>query len=417
MLVGAALVMTWQGLALAGDGSYYLVRILGNADFFGPDPRILANVVRQTPVLLAAKAGMTDTHELTLIHGAGLLLIPALVWSVAVLRARADGVVFAAVALTAGLCVGTTWFFAISESVLAVPLTVLVAVLLWQPRSWSMVDSTLAVTGSAILIASYETAVLTGSILALWALSRGRRAAGVERYSCFVVAAASALSAVAAVAGVNAGPGPTNAQSFMYFVLSLDPWAFYVGLAGVIAVVVGLAFLEPSVARLALIGAGAALILVAILGRTIATPIAFEARGGAAIAALLLELFLYWRWRNDVGARSDEPSNRASGWYLALPVAVVAAMVATSLVAARSWSRDLDVFREAVNRSAGSQPAVDVLPSAHRRVLWDWTAASLSLVVRAGPDARVLFDRHASYVPFRPSEGRDQLPDVYTWRR
>ena len=47
--------------------------------------------------------------------------------------------------MTAGLCAGMTWLANVSESVLAIPLTVLVAVLLWQPRPWRLGHATLAV--------------------------------------------------------------------------------------------------------------------------------------------------------------------------------------------------------------------------------------------------------------------------------
>jgi hypothetical protein len=414
LLVGTAVVMTWQGLALAGDGSYYLVRILGNDGFFGPDPRFLANVVRQTPVLVATKVGATDTRTLTLVHGLGLLVIPALVWSFAVLRSRSNQVAFAAVALTASLCAGTTWFFAISESVLAVSLTALVAVLLWQSRAWGWTEAALAVGACTILLASYETAVLTGSVLAVWAFARSRRAdGGLERYACLVVAATSALSAIAAVAGVNAGPGPTNAQSFMYFVLSLDPWGFYVGLAGVVAIVVALGLVRARGVRAVLLGVGFVAALVAIFGRDISSPKAFEARGGAAIAVLLLELFLAWSWWR---ARREAPAVDTPGWYVVVPVALVAGMVATSLVAANAWSDDLDTFRATVDETDGVRRAADVLPAGHRRVLWDWTAASLSLVVRNDASAGILVDVDPSYLPFTPAEARDQLSDEYAWR-
>ena len=75
---------------------------------------------------------------LTLLLGVGQLVLPAIVWSLAIVLSRADRLVCAAVAMIAGLNAGATWFLSVSEIVLAVPLTTLVAVLLWQPRSLAL---------------------------------------------------------------------------------------------------------------------------------------------------------------------------------------------------------------------------------------------------------------------------------------
>ena len=79
-LTATALVLSWRSLALAGDGSYYLVRVLASEDVFGPWSRVAANAVRQAPVLAAVRIGATDTSLLALLLGFGQLLIPAIVW-------------------------------------------------------------------------------------------------------------------------------------------------------------------------------------------------------------------------------------------------------------------------------------------------------------------------------------------------
>ncbi|HEY4621989.1 MAG TPA: hypothetical protein VIG93_09840 [Gaiellaceae bacterium] len=419
LVLGTAAAMTWYGLALAGDGSYYLVRVLGTEAVFGPDFRVLVNVVRQAPVLAVAAAGVTDTHPLTLVHGVGQLIIPAFVWSAAILLTRADRLAFSAVTMTTALCVTSTWFFNVSESVLAVPLTVLVAVLLWQPREWRRGEVALAATASIVLVASYETTLLTGIILATWGALRARRETTRRgRYATAFVAGASILSVLGAVAGINAGPGPTNAQSFMYFVLSVEPRPFYLALAGIAALVAAWAYAPPGAVRRALLAAGAVAVGAGVVATDQTTTAAFEARGGASIAGLLVALFLFSEWlvRHRRPAQ-ERRSVAVPDWFLLVPVAMTAVVCIANVAESRSWSRSLDAFRAEVSHAEGITSASDVLPANRQAVLWDWTASSLSLIVRPSADAGVLVDRQPSYVPFPPAAAREQLDDTYVWRR
>jgi hypothetical protein len=81
LLLATASVLALGSIALAGDGSYYLVRMIDTERVFGPELRVLGNAVRQVPVLIAVRAGITDTHVLSVVLGLGLLLIPAVAWS------------------------------------------------------------------------------------------------------------------------------------------------------------------------------------------------------------------------------------------------------------------------------------------------------------------------------------------------
>lgn len=99
LLVGTACVMTLQSLALAADGSFQLARVLGTGEVYGLDARIFGAFVHQSAVVMAARAGVTDTHVFSVLLGIGQLLVPAIVWSIAILLSRRDRLVFAAVAL------------------------------------------------------------------------------------------------------------------------------------------------------------------------------------------------------------------------------------------------------------------------------------------------------------------------------
>ena len=238
MLVATAVGLAAASLALSADGSYYLVQLLQTGHLYGPSSRMFVEAVREAPVLLAVRLGVVNTHVLTLVAGVAQIVFTAVVWSLAVVLSRPRADVFAAVSMTAGLCAATTWFFSANESVLAVPLTVLVAVLLWQPAVWRTGLAVLAVATSVALVASYETATLTGTILALWAGWRSVVARSqTERYGSALVALLSAVSVGVALDGTRSGQNTTHSQSLLYYLVSLDPWSLYLGIAGIVAAI------------------------------------------------------------------------------------------------------------------------------------------------------------------------------------
>lgn len=237
ILVATASAAALRSLALAADGSYYLVRILGTPGVFGPESRTLVNAVRQAPLLLAGWLGVDATSSLAVVQGLGQLVLPALVWCLAVVVARHEAPVFVAVSTTGALCLGATLFFNVSESLLAVALTASVAVLLWQPRVWRGTDMALAVAASSVLVASYESTALTGVLLAGWAAWRALSASGAERYAAALVAALSALSVAVAYSGTATETGSISARSSLYSIVSFEPAEFYVALLAVAALV------------------------------------------------------------------------------------------------------------------------------------------------------------------------------------
>jgi hypothetical protein len=410
-------MMCLASLALAADGSYHLLEVLRTGEAFGLDTRLAGAWARQALVVVAVRTGVTDTHVLTLLFGAGQLLLPAIAWSLAILLSRADRLVFAAVTMVAGLCAGAAWFFNALESVVAVPLTCLVAVLLWLPRTWRLRELALAALTSAVLVATYETALVTGVVLGLWAVLRARRAHDrLERLGCAAVAALSALSVLVAAVGTQLGASPTHSQSVAYFVASLEPWPFYLALVGIVAVLAALGpWLVGRSARWATLGGGCVALAVSVVSFDPGLVTAFQARGGTAVAALALLGFLFWRWLGADPSVEPHDTHAASRLLVTIPVLFVAAMVVVNIQPVRSWSRSLDAFRSAVAREHGVVVAVEVLPPHERAALWSWTNSSLSVIVRPRPDAAVLVNRDPLFVPFPPLAVRSQLDDAYTW--
>lgn len=414
LLVGSAMVMTLHSLSLAADGSYYLVRVLSGEAVFGPEARFLANAARQAPVLASARLGLRDTHLLTFAQGAGQLLLPALVWSTAILLSRVDRLVFAAVTLTAGVCAVSTWHFSVSESVLAIPLTVVVAVLLWLPHAWRPRHLALAVAASGVLVASYETAVLSGALLGVWS---GWRAAGgcsrLERWGLALVSVAAFSSVIVGTGGLRDPDVPPSGQAFLYVLVSLEPWPLYVGLAG-IGLIVGGSFLPAPTPRHVSLGAGAFLVLTSALVYKGTATAAYEARAGATLASVLLLVFLWWQWRTTI-AVVDEPERHGSSFVPLAAVALVAVLVVHALRASADWERSLKEFRATITRTEGVAFADEAMPHNRQGVLFDWTSSSLSLIARSRPTDGILIDRDPSLVPFEPREARAQLPGDFVW--
>jgi hypothetical protein len=409
-------MLTARSLALAADGAFYLVRILGDESVFGPDARFLANSTRQGLVLIASRNGLTDTHELSLLLGLGQLVLPAIAWSVAVLLARTDSAAFAAVSMTAGLCAGATWLFSVGESVLAVPLTVLVAVLLWRPQSWRLGHAVLALGTAAVLVASYETAALTGALLAAWAGWRASVSESrVDRYGGAAVAVASLASVAVAIAGAQDPTQPPSGQSFLYYLVSFEPWPTYVALAAIWALVGGL-HVRADRRRRALVAGGVVAVAMSAYAQDATSAAAYASRAGAVLASIITLLFLWWRWAIERRRHGEVRLETGSPRLATLPVVVVGVLLVPVLAASGSWARSLDAFRSEVARAQGVVVAEDVLPEDRRDVLFDWTSSSLSLLVRTRPTNGVLVDSRPSLVPFSPSEARAQIDDRFVWR-
>jgi hypothetical protein len=403
LLLGTACLMASRSLALAADGAFQLVRVLGTGDVYGFDARILGAATHQAAVIVAARAGLEDTQLLALLLGVGQLVVPAVVWSLAVALSREDRLVCAAVAMIAGLNAGATWFFNVVELVLAVPLTTLVAVLLWRPRTWRWREVAIATPACVVLVASYETALLTGAVLAAWAVWRGARStARAERVGCALVAGLAVLSVLVASAGTASGPNSTHSQSFLYFVVSLEPWPFYLALAGIAALLLAVGpWLQGAAANVSLaLGSGA--LIVAALGLEPGPVTAFQARGGAAVSGFLLELFLLWRWIDTRSTAAEEIPLARQRVLVAAPIVFVAAMVAVNIGPVGSWSRSLDTFRTHVNGDVGVIDVEEAVPPNRREVVWGWTSSSLSLLVRTDTTSAILFDRRPSLLPFQP---------------
>ncbi|MGH3136023.1 MAG: hypothetical protein ACRDPV_05970, partial [Gaiellaceae bacterium] len=112
------------------------------------------------------------------------------------------------------------------------------------------------------------------------------------------VSATATISIVAGYAGIALGRDQPHAQSLLYFVVSVEPWQFYLALTSSAALIAAM-MLQANRAWPILLGTGAVGTAAATYTFTPSAAEAFAARGGAAIAVLALELFLFWLWASD----------------------------------------------------------------------------------------------------------------------
>ena len=419
VLLATAAAMTAEAIALTADGPFNLIRLIATEDVFAPTARYLGSLVRQGPALAGIHLGLTDTYWLAVLLGLGYLVLPAGAWSVALLFSTEDSLAFTAVAITAGVTAVATWYCSVSESVLALALTGVVSVLMWRPRPWGWGVTAVACGVSVVLVASYETAIVTSAILGLWAIARARASITTsERIGCVVVALTSAGAVAVGLSGSFSGQNSSNSRSFAYFVVSLEPASVYSMLVCGLVVVAAFMVSNGRV-RLALLllGLGGALVAVARFEPTPST--AYAGRGAAVIAVLLLQCLLAYRWYTRRTAKPDRAANGRPQlrWELAAPLVYVAALCAANIAALGAWSSGLDAFRSQVTARDGLVPVDEALAPDRRRAVWGWTAPSLSLIVRRSAEDGILVDRDPSYVPFAPKNARSQIPDTYTWRR
>ena len=364
-LVALASALAMQSVALAGDGAFQLVSILSTGEGVGAPSRTFATHAQQGPVVVASWAGVVDTRVLATLLGLGQIVLPAFAWSLAIVLCRRDRLVCATVSMLAGLSAATMWFLGASELVLAAPLTLLVAVFLWQPRALRARDAVVAVAAASILVASYETALVTGVVLTVWAAWRATTPASgtTDRVACVLVASLSAASAVVAVWGTQTGANPTHSRSLLYFVVSLEPWPFYAALLGIAAVLAGLGPWLSGNGRSGALVLGTAALAVAVVASQPSPVRAFQARGGVAIAVVAAVLFLWWRWiaraaDGDTGCRATggAPPRRD-------PRGLRTRAAGRECATDPRWSRSLEAFRAEVDRTEGVVIALDVLPA------------------------------------------------------
>jgi hypothetical protein len=398
--------------------------------------------VTQAPTLLAAKAGLHNTRWLAFIYSATLFAVPTALYHLALARTRArgDAMLMAGVLLAIGTVYLPTWFFIVGEynAAYAAAMATMAVVLTGDGRRRG--DGVLICVIGALCIASYESMIYMGPLVAsaiLWSRHRARRAAipadDVTQMLYLVAAAAFLGATVVAACAIQ------EYWDYPYFVnvraASFDFWQnlqFVIPFAS-LAVLVFVSLLRPG--WLAGRAPYAALIVVALAVAMTPTlfwlnpnmilfpPAHYVARTAAGwlLAAIMLAMWLHVGWRRSPPRVLLELRRPEVGRRLGLALAILVFCAAVpDLVLSRMWLGYLDYFRSLVIGHTGIVRAND-LPMRqwpYKLFSQDWTYPALSALVRSAPGEGVVAvdNDYRSNPPFDPACGTVPRLEGFAWR-
>ena len=172
-----ALWHSWEVRALFNDGAVFFIATVHQQSpvhFYAA--RDYAMLAMQFPLTLALRLGVTDLNWLARLLSFGMFALPTAIYHLALVRAREDAALLAAVIIAIAAIFMTTSFSIVGEYNTAYALAVLAAVLLASNVRPSVIDALLLVAIAAFALRVYETFVFLGPALAamaLWTVRRG----------------------------------------------------------------------------------------------------------------------------------------------------------------------------------------------------------------------------------------------------
>ena len=428
---------SWVCRGLFWDGASFLAIVLDTHtinDFY--PARAHVAWVTQTPVLLLAKAGVTDTHLLSMVYSATLFALPTALYQLALWRARADLVLLAAVVAIVALVYLSTSFFIIGEYHTTYAAATAATMIMFTGKGFSRRDGALLCALGALCLASYEAMVYLGPFLAaatLWSMARSRTTDNVARLLGGLAALAFLGGAVVALRTI------VEYWDHDYFTrvrhATFDFWQdlqFIVPLVGLgilsLVSVVWPTWLKGR-APLVAVGVVAALLISTVWFRQFLNPEAmlfppahYVARTGAGgvLLAFLTAAWVHTAWRGNpprlLAILSDPAVSRR---LVAAMVVLVLAAAVPDLALSRLWAGYLDYFRGVVTSRSGlvSSSELPMGQWPYRLFAQDWTYPALSVLLRSAPDQAIVVapKDYRSFPPFEPSCGTVPRLDGYRW--
>ena len=198
---------SWLSCGLIGDGSYYLF----DAVTLGPykdvgHERAVPNLLAQLPLAAALAAGVTDLYWLARLQSLGWFALPAVLYSLAVLRTRQDPLQQASVIIAIAIVFMTSSFLIVAEHVTAYAIATMAAAWLATVRRLHPGDGVVLLVLAGLSTRSHEVFAYLGLLLAamtVWTVRRApdRTSLAVATYlaaaALFLVSAALAWHAIA----------------------------------------------------------------------------------------------------------------------------------------------------------------------------------------------------------------------------
>ncbi|MBX9942466.1 MAG: hypothetical protein K2Y40_00160 [Reyranella sp.] len=435
LLWGLALWHSWESRGLFVDGSAFLVQIARREWFFDfYAPRLYAMVVGQIPVMVALFLGATDLHLMARLLSLGLFAVPTALYHLALLRAKDDAVLLAAVMAAIAVVFMTTSFFIVGEYNTAYAIATLAAVRLVTAERLTVFDGLVLAAISFLGMRTYEVMIYLGPLLAALILWAVRRAPSRPLLATGLHLLAAALFLAGMVVAVGSILRPHSQEHLSDTVATaMNFWQnmqFDMALAAALVVVVW-ALVDPK----ALLGTRpyrwAALFLVVLalspvlaLSDTLVRPLAksqYVARTAAGMVIATIILFM-WAYRSGLRARLPvfvvlvQPE--AARRFLGFAFLMVLAGLPSDIYLTRTWISYLDTVRTIVRTQPGVIAFEDtpLAKNPHLLLVESWILPSLSLALRGKRGDGIIapprdFD---SWQPFPPAE--PYRLGAYVWR-
>jgi hypothetical protein len=378
--------------------------------------------------------GITDLHLLARLLSIGLFALPTALYTLALVRAKDDPVLLAAVIGAIGLVFMTTSFFIVGEYNTAFAIAIVVAVRLVTARRLTLLDGLFLAVISLLAARTYESMIYLGPLLSvmvlhtLWRMPQ-RPWAPTTLYLLSTVGFIGGMAVA-----IRSLVKPWSAEHLDETILTATNFwqnlQFDLAMAAALVVVVwGLVRPRDLLSNKPYRWAGLLLMILALspllaLSDTLVRPLAksqYVARQAAGMVIVTIVLFI-WFYGSLLGdkfavfatLRTPEAARR----FLVFAVVVVLAILPSDIYLTRTWSSYLDVVRTEVLAKGGVIAFEDSPLSRHPYDLLveAWILPSQSLALRAKRGDGIIAPPRdfKSWQPFPPT---DPYPlGKYTWR-
>lgn len=455
--------VSWQCIVLNSDGSLFFVSIVSKGWFlnYGDASRQHAIWLTQIPLILGLKAGLSNLHWLAVLFSLGTLGVPAFFYQVALVRAKNDTLLLALVIVTIAVVFMTTCLFSVGEynTAYAVAIAAMaVAATQQEPR---LADGMVLMLLGLVSMRSYEAFLYLGPLIAaivLWTRPpdtlvkhAGLRAAllmllpiglaglaliGKYHLPIVIMATMAGLMAFARgmprrrteailigylfAAALFMADGIVGAESFLrkggltyaskIAVAGMGAWhnlAFALALLTIASFIIALRTRARLLQVLPVVPLASLAVLPILLSQAVPDrPLATLHYVPRTMCGLLIAAALATAWARPIGAIEAKRG-------LALSLAMLIALLPSTLFAASEYNAMMEEFRHAIRSEKGTI-ALAQAPPLVCRFFWDPSdqafIEAMALALRSKPGDAVIV------AP--PGVNVDPAPDLrdYFWR-
>ncbi len=191
----------WQFIGLNSDGSSFLAQLVSSGRFttYGDFARLYAIALIQGPTVVAIELGMTDLKWIARIYSWTTLGVPALLYSLAIVRARHDADLLGLVLGTVAVIFLPSCLFSIGEYNIAYASVVVAATWLATVRGPSLRDAIVLLLLGLVCLRAYEALLYLGPLVAALAIRTAPPPTLPANPPCQIPVAAIAMALPAAI--------------------------------------------------------------------------------------------------------------------------------------------------------------------------------------------------------------------------